>query len=271
MKQTILITGSSTGIGKASAQHFQRQGWNVIATMRTPEQGAELAALPNVLVTRLDMQDSASIKSAVAAGIERFGKTDVLLNNAGYGAYGLLEATPMDKVVRQFQVNVIGLLETTQAVLPHMRANGSGTVINISSIGGKMTFPLGSLYHGTKFAVEGLSEALHFELAAVGIRVKIVEPGLVKTDFAGRSFDFNNDEKLTEYQPFVTKFMARMGAMGKGGATPESVAEVIFGAATDGTDQLRYTAGADAAEFIKNRKAADDATFIGGIKRQFGI
>jgi len=132
-------------------------------------------------------------------------------------------------------------------------------------------FPLGTLYHGTKFAVEGLSEALHYELAAIGVRVKVVEPGIVKTDFGGRSFDFTNDAALAEYQPFVGKVMTAMAAMGEGGSAPEVVAEVIYRAATDGTDQLRYTAGADAAELVKNRKALDDATFIGGLKRQFGL
>ncbi|MFG2949737.1 SDR family oxidoreductase [Streptomyces adustus] len=202
MTQTILITGSSSGIGRASARHFYEQGWNVVATMRSPERESELTALENVLVSRLDVQDSASVTAAVDAGLERFGRIDVLLNNAGYGAYGLLEAIPMDKARRQFDVNVMGLLETTKAVLPHLRSNGGGTVINISSIGGKVTFPLGTLYHGTKFAVEGLSEALHYELAAVGVKVKLVEPGIVDTDFAGRSFDFTNDESLAGYQGF---------------------------------------------------------------------
>ncbi|MEO1522144.1 MAG: SDR family oxidoreductase, partial [Cyanobacteria bacterium J06633_2] len=190
MGKTILITGSSSGIGKATAKYFQERGWNVIATMRSPEKEAELTQLDNILVTRLDVQDSASIMTAVEAGIARFGKIDVLLNNAGYGAYGLLEATPVEKIKRQFEVNVIGLLETTQAILPHFRANRDGMIINISSIGGKMTFPLGTLYHGSKFAVEGLSEALSFEMEAIGVKVKVVEPGMIRTDFGGRSFDF---------------------------------------------------------------------------------
>lgn len=270
-KKTILITGTSSGIGKVTAKFFQREGWNVIATMRSPDKETELTALPNVLVARLDVQDSASIAPAIGAGIERFGTIDVLLNNAGYGAYGLLESTPMEKIGRQFDVNVIGLLETTKAVLPHFRANKSGTIINISSIGGQMTFPLGTLYHGTKFAVEGLSEALHYELSAIGVRVKIVEPGFIKTDFAGRSFDFTNDEHLTEYQAFVGKFMTAMAAMGEAGSPPEVVAEVIYRAATDGTSQLRYTAGSDAAELMRNRKALDDATFIGGLTKQLGL
>jgi len=193
MNKTILITGASTGIGRASALHFQQAGWNVIASMRTPAQESQLTALENVLVTRLDVTDAASIESAVSAGLARFGRIDALLNNAGYGAYGPLEATPMDKVRRQFEVNVMGLLATTQAVLPYMRRQKSGVILNVSSIGGRITFPLGTLYHGTKFAVEGLSESLHFELLPLGVRVKLIEPGMVRTDFAGRSFDFSND------------------------------------------------------------------------------
>jgi len=157
MNKTILITGTSTGLGRATAKIFQSKGWNVIATMRNPSDESELTQLERTLVTRLDVQDIPSIKSAVDAGLAKFGRIDALVNNAGYGAYGPLEATPLDKIRRQFDVNVLGLLATTQALLPHFRANRSGTIINISSIGGRMTFPLGTLYHGTKFAVEGLS------------------------------------------------------------------------------------------------------------------
>ncbi|MEQ9501080.1 MAG: SDR family oxidoreductase [Deltaproteobacteria bacterium] len=271
MTKTILITGTSSGIGKATAKHFQGKGWNVVATMRKPDVENELTKLDNVLVTRLDVQDEASIESAVAEGIAKFGKIDVLLNNAGYGAYGVLEATPIEKIRRQFDVNVIGLLATTKAVLPHFRETKSGVVVNISSIGGKMTFPFGTLYHGSKFAVEGLSEALHYELAAIGAKMKIVEPGMIKTDFGGRSLDVTNDDNLAEYQEMVGKVFAAMGPMGEAGSEPEVVAEVIYEAATDGTDKLRYTAGPDAAELMKNRKLADDATFIGGLKAQFGI
>ena len=271
MTKTILITGASSGIGKATARLFQQKGWNVVATMRSPAKEEELTGLDNVLVTRLDVQDPESIQSAVEEGIGRFGRIDALLNNAGYGAYGVLEATPTEKIRRQFDVNVIGLLETTKAVLPHFRANKDGVIINVSSIGGKTTFPLGSLYHGSKFAVEGLSEALSFEMESIGVRVKIVEPGMIRTDFAGRSFDFNNDESLTEYQELVGKLFAAMGPLEQSGSEPEVVAEVIYQATTDGTDQLRYTAGPDAVEIIANRKAADDAIFLAGIKSQFGL
>lgn len=271
MNKTILITGASTGIGRASALHFQQAGWNVIASMRTPAQESQLTALENVLVTRLDVTDAASIESAVSAGLARFGRIDALLNNAGYGAYGPLEATPMDKVRRQFEVNVMGLLATTQAVLPYMRRQKSGVILNVSSIGGRITFPLGTLYHGTKFAVEGLSESLHFELLPLGVRVKLIEPGMVRTDFAGRSFDFSNDPGLTEYQPTVQALWSAMGPMAEAAASPESVAQVIFDAATDGADRLRYEAGVDAQQLLAARRATDDAGFLGHMRAQFGI
>lgn len=271
MSKTILITGSSSGIGKDTAKHFQAKGWNVVATMRTPEKETELNQLDNVLVNRLDVLDLASIDNAVREGIERFGKIDVLLNNAGYGAYGPLEATPRENITRQFNVNVIGLLDVTRAVLPHFRANQSGVIINVSSIGGKMTFPLGTLYHGTKFAVEGISEALHYEMEQIGVKVKIVEPGAIATDFGGRSFNFNNDENLAEYQPIVGKLFEAWGSFVDHAAPPSVVSEVIYEAATDGTGQLRYTAGEDAKMYMAQRKQADDATFIGGLKQRFGL
>ncbi|MEM8958470.1 MAG: SDR family oxidoreductase [Pseudomonadota bacterium] len=265
--QTILITGASSGIGLATAKHFQAKGWNVIATMRNPDDAGDLAALDNVLVVRLDVTDTASINAAIQAGIDRFGKIDVLLNNAGYGAYGALEAFSMERVRRQFDTNVIGLLEVTKAVLPHMRANRAGTIVNISSIGGQMTFPLGTLYHGTKFAVEGLSEALHFELEPLGIRVRIVQPGMIKTDFGGRSFDMAMDENLSDYAPVYEAMGKVFGTLAANPSEPETVAEVIWEAANQDGNRLRFRAGKDATDLLDRRKAQDDATFIGAIKQ----
>jgi NADP-dependent 3-hydroxy acid dehydrogenase YdfG len=269
--KTILITGASSGIGKETAKLFQSKGWNVVATMRTPENETELTQLDNVLVTQLDVLDVASIETAIAAGIERFGKIDVLLNNAGYGAYGPLESFPREKIMRQFNTNVLGLMDVTRAILPHFRSNKDGIIINISSIGGKMTFPLGALYHGTKFAVEGISESLSYEVEGFGGKVKIIEPGAIATDFGGRSFDFNNDESLKEYQELVGLFYTAMGNMANAHSPVNVVSEVIYEAATDGTNQLRYTAGEDAKVLLENRKLYDDATFIAGIKSQLGF
>lgn len=269
--KTILITGASSGIGRETAKLFQSEGWNVIATMRSPEKETELNALDNVFVTQLDVLDPASIDQAVKAGIARFNQIDVLLNNAGYGAYGVLESFSRGQIIRQFDTNVIGLLDVTKAILPHFRANKSGIIINISSIGGKMTFPLGALYHGTKFAVEGISESLSYEVEQFGGKVKIVEPGAIATEFTGRSLDFSNDENIAEYQPIVTRVMEAVGSMFEQASPASVVAGVIYQAATDGTGQLRYTAGEDARAIIAQRQQIDDATFISGIKAQFKL
>lgn len=271
MKKTIFITGSSSGIGKATAKLFQSKGWNVIATMRNPENEKELKELDHVLVVQLDVLDLDSIQKAFAAGVQKFGSVDVVLNNAGYGAYGPLESFSREKIIRQFNTNVIGLLDVTQTVLPHFRQNKKGIIINISSIGGKMTFPLGSLYHGTKFAVEGISESLNYEVEAFGGQVKIVEPGMIATDFGGRSFDFSNDGTIAEYQNIVNALMTAMPTMAENASPASLVADVIFEAATDGKKQLRYTAGEDAKILVANRQQYDDATFIGGIKSQFNL
>ncbi|MEM9513286.1 MAG: SDR family oxidoreductase [Actinomycetota bacterium] len=274
MTSTALITGTSTGIGRATAKHFAANGWNVVATMRAPEAESgrddPLTDVEGVLVTRLDVTDLASIDAAVALGTKHFGAIDALVNNAGYGAYGALESTPREKIVRQFDTNVIGLFDVTKALLPQMRTRGSGVIVNVSSMGGKITMPLGSLYHGTKFAVEGLSEALSFELGAIGVKMKIVEPGIVTTDFSGRSMDLSVDPELSEYAPVVQGLIAASQA-DRPASSPESVAEIIFGAATDGTDQLRYVAGEDAAQIIAARSAADDATFLAQMRTTYGL
>jgi NAD(P)-dependent dehydrogenase (short-subunit alcohol dehydrogenase family) len=179
----------------------------------------------------------------------------------------------MSVIRRQFDVNLFGLVETIQTVLPAMRAQRSGVIVNVSSVGGRITYPLGSLYHGSKWAVEGLSEALHFELSALGIRVKLIEPGGVNTDFGGRSFVFTHDPELADYQPLVDAATAALEAgTPSGNQEPQEVAEVIFGAATDGTSQLRYISGEGAKAFLANRYSADqDEQFVEGMRAQFGL
>lgn len=273
MQKTILITGASSGIGKATAQLFQEKGWNVVATMRSPEKENELTTSGNMLVTKLDVQDAASINHAIEAGIEKFGKVDVLLNNAGYGLMGTFESMSKETINRQFDVNVFGLFDVTRAMLPHFRQNKNGMIINVSSVGGRMTFPVFSLYHATKFAIEGFSESLHFELAPIGVKVKIVQPGSVKTEFAGRSMDFHHNNELTEYNEFVSNVLSAFEArVAKGGgSTPDMTAEVIYNAATDETDTLRYRAGADAEQLLEARSKMEDTPFIGMVKEEFGL
>ncbi|WNJ19366.1 SDR family oxidoreductase [Pontibacter sp. G13] len=273
MNQTILITGCSTGIGRMTAKYFQQKGWNVSATVRKdPEADTELNALDRVLVTALDVTKNDTIEAAVQATIDRFGQIDVLLNNAGYGSYGILEATTEQAIRMQFDVNVIGALMVTKAVIPHMRKRHSGTIINISSMGGKITFPLGTLYHGSKFAVEGMSEALSFELSAIGIKVKMIEPGMIKTNFESTTMqNMAIDPSQTEYAPFLQQVMDGMKQTAGSASEPILVAETIYRAATDGTDQLRYIAGPDAEQIIAARKQLDDPAYMNLIRSNMGL
>lgn len=269
MRKTILITGASSGIGKATAIYFQGKGWNVVATMRNTKDGEELSSLENVQVVRLDVTDAESIQQAIDQALKTFGTIDVLVNNAGYGNGGPLEAVPMENFRHQFEVNVFGLVETIKAVLPTMRKNKSGTIVNISSIGGRVTLPFFSPYHGTKWAVEGITEALQYELNPIGIKVRIVEPGAIKTDFAGRSLDFINDESLAEYQPTFNQFMAGMTDAVNRGAEPEMVAKVIDQAIHG--DKLRYLAGEDAEAMMDLRNKLSDQEYLDAAKERFGL
>ncbi|MBO9490366.1 SDR family oxidoreductase [Endozoicomonas sp. G2_1] len=271
--KTILITGCSSGIGRVTAKYFQTKGWNVVATVRSnPEAQTELNTLENVLVTGLDVTNENSVSTAISEAIERFGRIDVLLNNAGYGSYGVLEATPEQVIRKQFDVNVIGTLLVTRNVLPYMRRQKSGLIINISSMGGKISFPLGSLYHGSKFAVEGMSEALSFELETIGAGVKIIEPGMINTNFAETvGAAFNVDPTQTEYVAFVSKVMEGLETANSNHSEPILVAETIYEAATDGKRQLRYIAGADAEKIIAARKQLNDDDYMMLIKQNMGL
>jgi NAD(P)-dependent dehydrogenase (short-subunit alcohol dehydrogenase family) len=255
MNKTILITGASSGIGLAAAKLFAGKGWNVVATMRNPGAGHELAALENVRIAHLDVQDRRSIAEAIGAGIGWFGRIDVLLNNAGYGQFGLFEAIPREKVIEQFEVNVFGVMDVTRAILPHFRKNKAGTIIQVSSGAGLFTLPMISIYCASKFALEGFSEALAFELSSQNITVKLVEPhgGVTSTDFNARSArDGAGAGKLADYGEFAKRTgdaFARMSAART--ISSEDVAYVIHKAATDGSDRLRYLVGDDARGFIR--------------------
>ena len=270
MKKTVLITGASSGFGKEAAKLFHTNNWNVIATMRSPEKETELTTLNDIFITKLDVTDKLSIQKAVATGIEKFGKIDALVNNAGYGAMGALEASTEEQVKQQFDVNLFGLIEVTKAVLPGMREQKSGTIINISSVGGRVTFPFSSLYHATKFAVEGLTESMQYELNPLGINLKIVEPGGYKTEFSGRSMDLFGANNLDDYQTPFDKFITVLDHWPMSENIGE-VAEAIYEAATDGTEKLRYPVGHDAAQLIETRKQMDDAEFKKMMATQMGI
>lgn len=266
MARTVLITGASTGIGKAAALAFQREGWNVIATMRRPEQEKELPALANVICPALDVHDPASIDAAIAAGIARFGRIDAVVNNAGYSLTGAFETFSAEQIQRQFDTNVFGLMAVTRAMLPHFRAQKAGNVVNVASVGGRTTFPLYSVYHATKWAVDGFSESLSFELAPLGIRVKIIEPGAIKTDFYGRSTDRTVGSGVTAYEDYSRRLLGAMDDAGAKGAPPELVAKAIVAAAADTSSRLRYTVGMDAKSVLFLRRFIPDSWYQGVVR-----
>ncbi len=270
MAKTVLITGASSGIGEATVRQFQSQGWNVAATMRSPQNSAQnsaqdsapgstpIAQLDRVICPKLDVSDVDSIQGAVTQTLDAFGQIDVLVNNAGYALLGPFEATDPEQIRQQFDTNVFGLMAVTRAVLPHFRDRNTGTLVNVASIGGRMAFPLYSSYHATKWAVEGFSESLQYELEAFNIRVKIIEPGPIKTDFYGRSEAIAQKAGLTAYDDIVQKVTPNLKKAGQGGSPAEVTAKIIYTAATDGSKKLRYPAGGNAGLLLFLRRIARD-------------
>jgi len=269
MTKTVLVTGSSSGFGRDVARVFLAAGWNVAATMRTPRED-----LPGAFVTRLDVQDRDSIDQAVGATTARFGAIDVLVNNAGFGLFGVFEETPRARIVEQLEVNVLGVMDVTRAVLPGMRARRSGVIVNVSSGAGVFTLPMLSGYCASKFALEGFSEALSYELRPLGIHVKIAEPGgVVSTRFGERSAaEAALARPLPDYAPFTEAtnrtFDALRAARGLG--TSEGVARVIFDAATDGTDRLRYVATDDIRPLVDRRRGTSEEEYVAFMRATFG-
>ena len=196
--KTVLITGSSSGIGRAIAHYFQSKGWQVAATMRKPENEQDLDKLENTKLYALNVCDKHSIQEAINSAIDDFGGIDVIVNNAGYGLVGPFEASTEEQIQRQFDTNVFGLMNVTRAIIPHFRECKSGTIINITSVGGRLSFPLYSLYNSTKWAVEGFSESLQYELRQFGIKVKLIEPGAIKTDFYDLSMELNDEDEALD-------------------------------------------------------------------------
>lgn len=259
--KTIVITGSSSGIGKATAKYFAQQGWQVAATMRNLDKELELPQVENITLYQLDVTDQDSIDNAVAQILNDYATVDVVLNNAGYGLTGPFEAATAEQIRRQFDTNVFGLMNVTRAFLPHFRANKAGMFLNVSSIGGRITYPLVSLYHSSKWAVEGFSESLAYELGELGIQVKLIEPGGVSTDFGGRSMVLAMPSELPDYLPMSQKVLAAFQSRSSA-STAEQIAAGIYEAATDGKAQLRYLLGEDAKQSYALRQQVGDDAFM---------
>jgi len=266
-QKIIFITGSSSGLGRATAKLFASKAWKVIATMRSPDKETEFDKLAGVVLLQLDVTDSKQIKETVDKAVA-MGGVDVVFNNAGYGMAGPLEGLTDEQMIRMVDTNMMGAIRTTKAFLPYFREKGGGLFINTTSIGGLITVPFNSLYHATKWALEGWSESMAFELKQFGIGLKIVEPGGMKTDFFTRSFDTGRHQaydKLVEKVMTVITDPAQMETY----SSPAQIAEVVYEAATDGKDQLRYVAGEDAKATYAMRLQIGDEAFRKAMNQQF--
>jgi NAD(P)-dependent dehydrogenase (short-subunit alcohol dehydrogenase family) len=266
-RKTIFITGSSSGLGRATAKLFALKGWKVIASMRDPKKEKELGDISGIQLVSFDVTDPQAIES-VAKRVVESGGTDVVFNNAGYGLAGALEALTDDQIVRLVNTNMLGTIRTTKDFIPHFRDKRAGLFINTTSLGGLMAFPFNSIYHATKWAIEGWSESMAFELNQFGIGIKTIEPGGIRTDFFTRSLDTG---RHPAYDALVNKFMGMISDPKQMAtySTPEQIAEVVYEAATDGKDQLRYVAGADAKSMYAMRLQLGDEAFRKAMAQQF--
>ena len=270
--KAVLITGCSTGIGRRTAEHLAEHGWTVYATARRPESIADLEG-KGCRTLALDVTDETSMQAAVKAVEEAEGAVGVLINNAGYSQSGAVEEVPMDQVRRQFETNVFGLLRMCQLVLPGMRRQGWGKIVNISSMGGRLVFPGGGIYHGTKYAVEAISDAMRWEVRGFGIDVILIEPGLIKTEF-GETAAHSVSEATPDDGPYAdfNRLVAATtsGAYeGRGAAGPEAVAKRIERAISGRRSRTRYPVTAGARVLLGVRKVLPDRGWDALMRTQF--
>jgi NAD(P)-dependent dehydrogenase (short-subunit alcohol dehydrogenase family) len=293
--KAVLVTGCSSGIGRASALRLARSGWTVYATARRPETLAELAAA-GCRTLALDVTDEESMRAAVETVEQAEGAVGVLINNAGYSQSGAIETVPIEAVRRQFETNVLGLVRLTQLALPRMRAQRWGKIVNLGSMGGRLTFPGGGCYHATKYALEAISDALRFELRGFGIDVVLLEPGLITTEFghaatasmadvagpgdgppAGESGSPAGADGGSVENPYA-RFNATVGAVTAGayegpmrhlGAGPERVAKVIERAITRRRPPARITITPSAKLSIATRRLLSDRAWDAAMRAQF--
>jgi NAD(P)-dependent dehydrogenase (short-subunit alcohol dehydrogenase family) len=276
--RAVLITGCSSGIGHATAERLARAGWTVYATARDPDSPklADLRAL-GCRTLALDVDSEESMQAAVREVEAAEGAAWALVNNAGYSQNGAIETVPIDRVRKQFETNVFGLVRMTQLVLPGMRRQGSGRIVNVSSMGGKMTFPGGGFYHATKHAVEAISDALRFEVKGFGIDVVVVEPGMITTSFGEtsiRSVDATDSGDGDAYATFNAAVAAATAGAYEGtaarlGGPPEAVAKVIERTLTARRPRPRYTVTPSAKLILAQRRVLSDRMWDRAMRTQF--
>ena len=273
MSKTALVTGASSGIGEETARTLHKLGYTVYAAARRTDR---LKQLTNVGIHALtmDVTDDESMTNGIEKIIAETGRIDVLVNNAGYGSYGAIEDVTLDEARRQFEVNVFGLARLTQLVLPHMRAQRSGTIINISSMGGRLTTPLGGWYHATKYAVEALSDALRMETAPFDIDVVVIEPGGIRTEWSGIAAD--HLEETAEGSAYASQIKAVANSMrsestNKRQSPPSVIADTVEKIVTARKSRTRYVVGFAAKPLVTLRRLLPDRAFDRVISAALGV
>jgi len=263
-KNVAVVTGSSTGIGYETSLMLARNGFLTYATMRNLNKSESIKSIATkenlpIHIKQLDVTDDTSVKNAVETISSETGRIDILVNNAGYGLNGAFEDLAMDEIKAQYETNLFGMIRTTQAVLPIMRRQKSGTIVNISSGLGRFGFPGSSAYVSTKFAVEGLSESMSYELEPFGIKVVLVEPGVIKTNFVdGMVIAKKSQDPKSPYSKIMRKMVTSLEKTMKNGSSPDLVAKVVLNAVTSENPGLRYLAGNDAEQWLGKRNTSDE-------------
>jgi NAD(P)-dependent dehydrogenase (short-subunit alcohol dehydrogenase family) len=271
-QKVAVITGSSSGIGLESTLVLARNGYTTYATMRSPDKDTTIKAIVHnkglpIRVVQLDVTDDNSVKNAVDHIISEAGMIDILVNNAGYGLVGPLEDLSMEEIKSQYETNLFGLIRVIQAVLPTMRNQRSGRIINISSGAGIFGYPGGSAYVSTKFAVEGLSESIAYELEPFGIKVILIEPGFIRTNFSNAMVMAKKaQDSASPYSEMIQKVMANASELAKNASEAELVASIILDAASNPNPRLRYLAGKDVESWAASKKNMDELEFFNMMK-----
>jgi len=272
-QKVAVVTGSSSGIGHEIALILARNGFLTYATMRDLQKNSKLKSIKDeenlpLEFIQLDVTDENSVRTAVQKIYDDVGRIDMLINNAGYGLTGAFEDLSIDEIKTQFETNFYGLIRTTQAILPIMRKQKSGTIVNMSSGAGRFGFPMGSAYVSTKFAVEGLSESLSYEVEPFGIRVILIEPGMIKTNFSNASIMAKKSiDPNSSYAPLMKNMQTGFNKLLENASSPQLVAQITLDAMTSDKPNLRYLAGKDVEQWVEAKKKMSDEEFHDMIKQ----
>ena len=275
-KEVAVVTGSSSGIGHETALTLARNGYTTYATMRNTSKAAEIQSIASkenlpIIVKQLDVTKDESVRNAIQQIVSEAGRIDVVVNNAGYGLTGAFEDLSIEEIKAQYETNFFGVIRVTQAILPIMRKQRSGKIINISSGAGRLGYPGGSAYVSTKFALEGLSESMSYELEPFGIRVVLVEPGVIRTNFSsGMVLAKKAQDPNSPYSQMMQRMGTTLQQLEQNGSDVDLVASIVLKAATSANPELRYLAGKDVENWVEAKRKMSDSEFINSMKQNMG-